>query len=71
MRLKAAALQVRDWTGTAPAASDIARKVNLGGEGPGADRFSYQALILKSGQVVFQRSGGFAGLTTYSKPQKV
>lgn len=50
-----------------PAASDVLKKVPLKKDNH-PDGFAYTGLVLKSGKVVIQRSGGIAGLSQYSQP---
>jgi hypothetical protein len=52
-----------------PGPSDVLKSVLLKKENH-PDGFSYTGLVLKSNpnKVVIQRSGGFAGITTYSQP---
>ncbi len=57
------------WDGKAPEAGSVAKSVFLNSPRAAlADGFTYKANLLKNGTVVFQRTGGFAGLTSYSKP---
>jgi len=57
------------YTAKGPTSADVLKSVPLKKENH-PDGFTYTGLVLKSNpnKVVIQRSGGFAGITTYSQP---
>lgn len=54
------------YSAKAPAASDVLKKVPLKQDNH-PDGYVYTGLVLKSGKVVIERSGGIAGIRSYSQ----